>query len=68
MEASVLLEQEDGALRVTVADDGVGGASITADSGLAGLRDRLEALDATLAIESEPGRGTTVSVEIPCGS
>ena len=59
---------EDGALRVTVADNGVGGASITVDSGLAGLRDRLEALDATLEIESEPGRGTTVSAEIPCGS
>ena len=66
-EASVLLVQEEGALRVTVADNGVGGASITADSGLAGLRDRLEALDATLVIESEPGRGTTVCTEIPCG-
>jgi signal transduction histidine kinase len=67
-DASVLLEQEVGVLRVTVADNGVGGACITADSGLAGLRDRLEALDATLVIESEPGGGTTVCAEIPCGS
>jgi len=66
--ASVLLEREPEALRVTVRDDGVGGASITADSGLAGLRDRLEALDATLLIESEPAQGTTVCAEFPCRS
>jgi len=66
-EASVLLEREPDALRVTVTDNGVGGASIATDSGLAGLRDRLEALDATLVIESEPGRGTTVCTEIPRG-
>jgi predicted ATPase/class 3 adenylate cyclase/Tfp pilus assembly protein PilF len=67
-EVSVLVEREPDALRVKVRDDGVGAARITADSGLAGLRDRLEALDATLAIESEPGRGTTVYADIPCGS
>ena len=67
-EVAVLLEQEPDALRVKVTDDGVGGARITADSGLAGLRDRLEALDATLAIETEPGRGTTVCADIPCAS
>jgi len=67
-EALVLLEREPDALRVTVTDDGVGGASVTADSGLAGLRDRLEALDATIVIESEPRQGTTVCAEIPCGS
>lgn len=33
-----------------------------------GLRDRLEALDAKLVIESEPGRGTRIRTEIPCGS
>jgi signal transduction histidine kinase len=65
-EASVVLERKPGSLRVTVADDGVGGANVTADSGLAGLRDRLEALDATLVIESRPGQGTTVCAEFPC--
>jgi signal transduction histidine kinase len=67
-EASVLLERRPDSLRVTVADDGVGGARVTAESGLAGLRDRLEALDATLGIESQPGLGTTVSADFPCGS
>ena len=66
-EAMVRLERTAGTLRVSVADDGVGGARAAADSGLTGLRDRLEVLDASLVIESEPGAGTTVSVEIPCG-
>jgi signal transduction histidine kinase len=67
-EASVLLEREPGRLRVTVADDGAGGARVTAGSGLAGLHDRLEALDATLAVESDPGQGTTIRAEFPCES
>jgi signal transduction histidine kinase len=67
-QASVLLEREPGLLHVTVTDDGLGGARITPESGLAGLRDRLEALDATLLVESEAGRGTTVSTLFPCAS
>jgi signal transduction histidine kinase len=67
-QASVLLEREPGLLRVTVADDGAGGARMTAGSGLAGLRDRLDALDATLAIESPAGEGTTIRAELPCES
>jgi signal transduction histidine kinase len=67
-EATVLLEREARAVRVTVTDDGAGGAHLAVDSGLAGLRDRLEALDATLVIQSDRGCGTTISAEIPCGS
>ena len=67
-QASVLLAREPVALRVTVTDDGVGGARITPESGLAGLRDRLEALDATLVIETDAGCGTTVCAVFPCGS
>ena len=67
-QAIVHLERTGGNLRVVVTDDGVGGARASADSGLAGLRDRLEVLDANLIIESERGAGTTISVEIPCGS
>jgi signal transduction histidine kinase len=66
--ASVTLEREPATLRVTVTDNGVGGARITPASGLAGLRDRVEALDATLGIESKAGQGTTVCAEFPCGS
>jgi signal transduction histidine kinase len=67
-EASVLFEQAPDALLVTISDNGVGGARITVGSGLAGLRDRLEALDATLAIESKPGQGTTIHTRIRCES
>jgi signal transduction histidine kinase len=67
-EASVLLEYEAGTLRVTVTDDGVGGAQPDTGSGLAGLDDRLQALDATLVVESPRGKGTTVRAELPCES
>jgi signal transduction histidine kinase len=67
-QAIVRLEHAAGALRIGVSDDGVGGARASAGSGLAGLRDRLEALDARLVVESEPGRGTSIGTEIPCGS
>ena len=64
----MLLEHSPDALRLTVSDDGAGGASVVADGGLAGLHDRLEALGATLAIESAAGHGTTVHAEFPCAS
>jgi signal transduction histidine kinase len=67
-EASIHLAHEAGRLSVSVTDNGVGGAHTIGDSGLAGLRDRLEALDATLVVESRSGRGTTIRTEIPCGS
>ena len=67
-QASVSLERQQRRLCVTVADDGRGGAVITAGSGLAGLRDRLDALDATLAVDSRVGHGTTIRAEFPCES
>jgi signal transduction histidine kinase len=67
-QVGVRLAREAGTLRVAVTDDGAGGARAAPDSGLAGLRDRLEALDAKLVIESDPGAGTSISAEIPCES
>ena len=64
-EASVQLELDDGRLRVAVQDDGVGGADPALGTGLAGLRDRVDALDGRLEIESEQGCGTTLTVELP---
>ena len=60
--------REDGALRMTIADDGVGGALATGGSGLPGMRDRVAAQGGTLAIESPPGAGTRIAVRLPCGS
>jgi signal transduction histidine kinase len=67
-EASVVLDQDEGTLRVIVRDSGVGGAHIAPESGLAGLRDRLDALDATLTIDSPAGGGTSVRADFPCAS
>jgi signal transduction histidine kinase len=67
-QATVRLERTQRALRIAVVDDGAGGARAAAGSGLAGLHDRLEALDAKLIVDSPPGKGTSIGAEIPCGS
>jgi signal transduction histidine kinase len=54
-----------GTLRVCVRDDGAGGADPHQGSGLAGLKDRIEALGGTFSVHSPPGGGTTVSCELP---
>jgi signal transduction histidine kinase len=64
--ASVRLTREGNRLLVEVADDGLGGADVTAGSGLRGLEDRIAALGGGLSIESRPGAGTRVRAEIPC--
>jgi signal transduction histidine kinase len=53
----------DGVLRMTIADDGVGGAVA-----VPGMEDRVAAQGGTLAIVSPPGAGTRIAVELPCGS
>lgn len=63
----VSLRREPARLLVEVRDDGVGGATVMPGGGLAGLRDRVEALDGTLAISSPPGGPTVVRVELPTG-
>jgi signal transduction histidine kinase len=62
--AEVTAAVEEGVLRVSVRDDGVGGAVAGAGSGLAGLRDRVEALGGRFAIDSPQQGGTTISVEV----
>ena len=64
--ATVTVRQAHGVLHVEVADDGIGGADPSRGSGLSGLADRVAALDGTLAVDSPPGEGTRVRVEIPC--
>ncbi len=59
---------EDGALRLSVGDDGVGGAAAGAGSGLIGLQDRVEALSGEFRVLSTPNEGTTVTASIPVSS
>jgi PAS domain S-box-containing protein len=51
-------------LRVTVTDDGAGGASLET-SGLQGLRDRAEAIGGNLAIDSPGGGPTSLVATLP---
>jgi signal transduction histidine kinase len=64
--ATVDVAQENGRLLVRVADDGVGGADPEQGTGLRGLVDRLAVLEGRLEIDSQPGRGTTITARIPC--
>jgi PAS domain S-box-containing protein len=55
----------DGDLRVSVQDDGVGGANPARGSGLVGLTDRVEALGGKLTLHSPPAGGTTLHIDLP---
>ena len=50
---------------LSISDDGVGGADTAGGSGLIGLKDRVEAAGGTLTVESPPGKGTHLCVELP---
>jgi signal transduction histidine kinase len=62
---NVDVEAVDGVLRITVRDDGAGGADPTGGSGLIGLRDRVEALGGEITVLSPLGAGTAVHVALP---
>jgi signal transduction histidine kinase len=61
----VTLDVQDTTLRLSVRDDGDGGADPNQGSGLTGLRDRVEALNGTIEISSPTGDGTSLTVTIP---
>jgi signal transduction histidine kinase len=65
--AVVGLERHNSRLVVQVSDDGVGGADPNEGTGLRGLADRLAVIEGRLDVESERGRGTTITARIPCG-
>jgi signal transduction histidine kinase len=53
-------------LRVSITDDGRGGADPDLGSGLRGLIDRVSGVDGDFSVVSPPGGPTTVTVEVPC--
>ncbi|MCA0144024.1 sensor domain-containing protein [Blastococcus sp. LR1] len=63
----VVLACDAGRLRVVVEDDGTGGAVLAPGHGLAGLADRLQAVDGVLAVDSPRGGPTRLTAELPCG-
>ncbi|MFI6032768.1 sensor histidine kinase [Streptomyces sp. NPDC051315] len=60
------LHHADGHLRISVTDNGKGGAAVGAGSGLAGIERRLGTFDGVLAVGSPAGGPTMVTMEIPC--
>jgi signal transduction histidine kinase len=63
--ATVAVSVRDGRVTVEVSDDGVGGAALDGGSGIQGLADRVGALSGSLAVDSPPGAGTTVTAVLP---
>lgn len=64
----ISLVQKDDRIQIHVQDWGVGFDPRTVDQsryGVAGIRERARLLGGTVAIDSHPGQGTTVSVELP---
>ncbi len=63
--ATVDVWQVEDRLMLLVCDNGTGGASMAAGSGLAGLAERLDAVDGVLAVDSPRGGPTRVTAELP---
>jgi signal transduction histidine kinase len=72
---NVRIDRENGSVRLSVKDDGNGRASadevvragLAGHLGVIGMRERTRALGGTFELSSEPGRGTTIEVELPLG-
>jgi signal transduction histidine kinase len=67
----ILIHRRNGCLVMTIDDDGVGfNPYPVADEnrlGLFGMRERVEMLGGTFLVESSPGKGTTIVVEVLIG-
>ncbi|MEU5599953.1 sensor histidine kinase [Streptomyces sp. NPDC020298] len=65
---SVTLARAGGTVRAEITDDGRGGAVEGRGTGLRGMRQRVEAVDGVLQVQSPPGGPTVITVECPCES
>ena len=64
--AEVDLRHSAGSLRISVSDDGDGGADPSRGTGLRGVGRRLAAFDGVLVVSSPAGGPTLVTMEVPC--
>ena len=62
---TIEVTRANGRVAIGITDDGVGGAD-AGGAGLRGLRDRVEALDGRLRVESTSVGGTRILAAIPC--
>ncbi|MGW7631751.1 sensor histidine kinase [Streptomyces griseoincarnatus] len=63
--AAVEVWRSEDRLMLQVVDNGVGGANLSRGSGLAGLAERLDAVDGILVVDSPAGGPTRVTAELP---
>ena len=70
--AAVVFERRNGQVVLVIEDDGVGfdridaaGASGARGIGLLGMQERAAIIGGTLEIETSPGKGTTIFVQVP---
>ncbi|MFF4347817.1 sensor histidine kinase [Streptomyces sp. NPDC001530] len=63
--ATVDVWRSENRLMIQVCDDGAGGADVSGGSGLAGLAERLDAVDGILVVDSPVGGPTRVTAELP---
>ncbi|QHC21195.1 sensor histidine kinase [Streptomyces sp. GS7] len=64
-EAAIEVHGDADGLRLSVRDDGRGGAVVGAGSGLTGLLGRIRTVDGTLTCDSPPGGPSVVAVRLP---
>jgi signal transduction histidine kinase len=64
--AEVDVRHSSGSLRISVSDDGRGGAESSRGSGLSGVGRRLAAFDGVLVVSSPVGGPTMVTLDVPC--
>ncbi|MFD2764272.1 sensor histidine kinase [Micromonospora eburnea] len=62
----IQVHHQDGLLKMVVGDDGRGGATMDAGTGLSGVRRRLASFDGTMTVTSPAGGPTVVTMELPC--
>ncbi|MFF4714080.1 sensor histidine kinase [Streptomyces eurythermus] len=63
--AELTVRTADGRVRLSVRDDGRGGAAVGVGTGLTGLAERLAAVDGAIRVDSPPGGPTVVVAELP---
>ena len=65
---SIVVTQKPGAVGAVIEDDGRGfdpDQSVDGGIGLIGMRERVALLDGSMTIETAPGKGTTLVIEVP---
>ena len=67
--ATITVSIGEAQVDMEIADDGIGGITPGGEAagGLANIVDRVSALDGEVTIDSPPGKGTRLTVRIPCG-